>query len=54
MPDEHAVMGVPGRIARETNDDEKKYLEWLARHYVELAQSYVQTPTDPRFKPWGT
>lgn len=53
VPDDHVVMGVPGRVMRETNDDEKKYLAWLAQHYVKLAQRYHQTPDDPALRPYG-
>ncbi|MEM9418553.1 MAG: gamma carbonic anhydrase family protein [Planctomycetota bacterium] len=53
VPDDHVVMGVPGRVIRETNDKEKQYLGWLAKHYVELAKRYLQNPTDPTTKPYG-
>lgn len=53
VPDDHVVMGVPGRVVRETTDEEKKYLAWLWEHYVALAKRYVQTPDDPRLRPYG-
>ena len=54
VPDDHVVMGVPGKVVRETNEEEKKYLAWLAAHYVELAKAYVASPNDPRFRPYGS
>ncbi|MGB1126288.1 MAG: gamma carbonic anhydrase family protein [Phycisphaeraceae bacterium] len=54
VPDDHVVMGVPGKVVRETNDDEKQYLAWLAQHYVQLAKRYVTTPDDPMLRPYGS
>lgn len=54
VPDDHVVMGVPGKVVRETNDDEKQYLAWLAEHYVQLAKRYVMTPDDPTLRPYGS
>ena len=54
VPDDHVVMGVPGRVMRETNDEEKKYLGWLADHYVALAKRYQETPDDPRLREYGS
>ena len=53
VPDDHVVMGVPGKVVRETNDEEKKYLAWLADHYVALAKRYVETPGDPKLRVYG-
>lgn len=53
VPDDHVVMGVPGKVARETNDKEKQYLAWLADHYVELARRYHASPDDPALRPYG-
>jgi len=53
VPDNHVVMGVPGRLTRETNDQEKEYLTWLADHYIKLAQRYHQIPDDPALRPYG-
>ena len=53
VPDDHVVMGVPGKIVRETNDREKQYLAWLAGHYVELAKRYVDSPNDPALRSYG-
>ncbi len=53
VPDGMAVIGVPGRIARQTTDQEKQYLDWLAPHYIELARLHHEQPADPRIRPWG-
>jgi len=52
VPDEHVVMGVPGKVARPLNDKERRYLDWLAPHYVELATLHVDQPEDERVRPW--
>lgn len=54
VPDDHVVMGVPGKIIRETNAEEKAYLAWLAEHYVNLSKRYHETPDDPKLRPYGT
>ncbi len=53
VPDGMVVAGVPGRVVRETTDEEKKYLQWLAPHYVALARLHEQQKDDPRVRPWG-
>ena len=53
VPDDHVVIGVPGKIMRETHDEEKQYLAWLADHYVDLAKRYHATPDEPAFRPYG-
>ncbi|MEX2212878.1 MAG: gamma carbonic anhydrase family protein [Phycisphaeraceae bacterium] len=53
VPDDMMVIGVPGRVARPTNEKEKKYLAWLAPHYVQLARHHHENPTDGRVKPWN-
>jgi carbonic anhydrase/acetyltransferase-like protein (isoleucine patch superfamily) len=52
VPDGMVVMGVPGRIARETTDDEKRYMAWLAPHYIELANLHASRNSHPRIRPW--
>ena len=52
VPDDHVVMGVPGRVMRPTNEKEKQYLSWLAEHYVKLAQRYHEQPDDPALRVW--
>ena len=54
VPDDHVVMGVPAKVVRETNEKEKAYLGWLAKHYVQLAKRYVQTPDDPKLRLYGS
>lgn len=41
VPDGMLVMGVPGRIVRPVNADERAYMQWLTGHYIELARKYV-------------
>jgi carbonic anhydrase/acetyltransferase-like protein (isoleucine patch superfamily) len=53
VPDDHVVMGVPGKVARPTTDQEKAYLAWLADHYVTLAKRYHETPGDPVLRAYG-
>jgi carbonic anhydrase/acetyltransferase-like protein (isoleucine patch superfamily) len=53
VPDGMMVMGVPGRVARPVSEEEKKYLAWLAPHYVKLAKLHHEKPGDPRIRPWG-
>lgn len=53
VPDDHVVMGVPGKVVRETREKEREYLGWLSEHYASLAAGYAATPNDPRFKVWG-
>lgn len=48
VPDGMLVVGVPGKVVRETNDEEKQYLAELPSHYVELARRHVEDPQDPR------
>ncbi|HTN33876.1 MAG TPA: gamma carbonic anhydrase family protein [Marinobacter sp.] len=40
IPDGSMVVGSPGKIKRELNDNQKKMLELSARHYVENAARY--------------
>lgn len=54
VPDDHVVMGVPGKVVRETNEKEKEYLAWLATHYVQLAKRYVESPGDPKLRAYGS
>jgi carbonic anhydrase/acetyltransferase-like protein (isoleucine patch superfamily) len=41
VPDRMAVMGVPGKIVRPVKPEELEYMKWLAAHYAELAEKYV-------------
>lgn len=40
VPDGSMVVGSPGKIKRELNDQQKQMLEYSARHYVENAARY--------------
>ncbi len=52
IPDHSVVMGVPGKVVRETNTKEKEYMAWLAPHYVKLAKMHAEQPDDPRVLPY--
>lgn len=49
VPDGSMVVGSPGKIKRELNDNQKKMLEMSAQHYVENAARYSEglTPCEP-------
>jgi len=47
VPDGMVVMGVPGKIVREVNDADRRYLAKLPQHYVNLAKRHVQRPDHP-------
>lgn len=53
VPDGMMAVGVPAKVLRPTNDDEKAYLAKLPGHYVRLAQLHASSPDDPRVKPWA-
>ena len=38
----HLSLGNPAKIVRELTEDEKKYLEFSAMHYKNIADSYIQ------------
>jgi carbonic anhydrase/acetyltransferase-like protein (isoleucine patch superfamily) len=42
VPDGHVVMGIPGRVVRPVNEEDLRYLQWVAAHYVELARKYAK------------
>ncbi|MGH7176982.1 MAG: gamma carbonic anhydrase family protein, partial [Tepidisphaeraceae bacterium] len=42
VADRSVVMGVPGKIVRQVSEKDWEYMQWLARHYVELAQRYAR------------
>ncbi|WP_428389781.1 gamma carbonic anhydrase family protein [Mucisphaera sp.] len=52
VPDGMVVMGLPGKVLRETTENEKKYMKWLAAHYVELARLHVEEPGHARIRAW--
>jgi carbonic anhydrase/acetyltransferase-like protein (isoleucine patch superfamily) len=41
VPDRMVVMGVPGKIVRAVKPEELEYMQWLTKHYGELALEYV-------------
>lgn len=41
VPDEHVVMGLPGKVIRPVRPAEFEYMKWLSAHYVQLAQRYM-------------
>lgn len=42
IPDGSMVVGAPGKVKRELNDNQKKMLELSAAHYVQNAQRYLK------------
>lgn len=52
VPDDHVVLGVPGRVTRKTTDQEREYLAWLGPHYVQLARQYVENPQAANLRTW--
>jgi carbonic anhydrase/acetyltransferase-like protein (isoleucine patch superfamily) len=42
VPDGAVVMGVPGRIRRQTTPEEIAHIQWIPPHYVRLAQRWVR------------
>jgi len=43
VPDGMMVVGSPGKVRRELNENQKKMLELSAAHYVKNAQRYLET-----------
>ena len=41
VPDGMVVVGVPGKVIRPVNGEDRKYMEWLTGYYVQLAQKHV-------------
>lgn len=52
VPDGMVVMGVPGKIVRETNEKEKAYLAWLWEHYMKLAKRHRDQQEHPTVREW--
>ncbi|WP_296934858.1 gamma carbonic anhydrase family protein [uncultured Marinobacter sp.] len=50
VPDGSMVVGSPGKIKRELNDNQKKMLEMSAQHYVQNAGRYAEElkPCEPK------
>lgn len=53
VPDDHVVMGVPGRIVRETTDKEKEYIHILPPRYIEMSRIHATQPDDYRVVEWN-
>ncbi len=53
VPDGMLVMGVPGKVIRPVNDEEKKYLQVIPARYRELSVVHATKHTDPRVKPYA-
>jgi carbonic anhydrase/acetyltransferase-like protein (isoleucine patch superfamily) len=53
VPDGMCVMGVPGRVVRETTAREKAYLAMVPDRYLRLAKLHHEHPEDPRVRAWG-
>lgn len=51
VPDGHVVMGVPGKVVRETNERERRYLADIPPRYVEVARMHA-AGADPKVIPW--
>ncbi|MCK4872063.1 MAG: gamma carbonic anhydrase family protein [Phycisphaerales bacterium] len=53
IPDDSMVMGIPGRVVRETTDKEREYLSHVWRHYVEHGAAAAHNPDGAWFRPWN-
>jgi carbonic anhydrase/acetyltransferase-like protein (isoleucine patch superfamily) len=53
VPDGMVVMGLPGRVVRETNAREKQYLADVPPRYLALAKLHHEHPDDPRVRPFA-
>ena len=53
VPDGVVVMGVPGRIVRQTNEKDKEYVRGAPDHYVKMAKLHHDHRDDPRVRGWG-
>ena len=52
IPDGSVVMGMPGKIVRETNERDRAMIEGIAEHYVARGQLYRrELALDPRSTP---
>lgn len=47
VPDNSVVVGVPGKIVRQTSDEDRAYMAKLPHHYVALARRHVGDPGAP-------
>ena len=42
IPDRSLVVGSPGRVVRQLQDDEVRMIRWISQHYVENAVRYLR------------
>lgn len=48
VPPRSLVMGVPGKVRRDVNEEERAHLRWLAASYAEYKETYLREPAAPR------
>jgi carbonic anhydrase/acetyltransferase-like protein (isoleucine patch superfamily) len=53
VPDGMVVMGLPGRVVRETSDKEKAYIAAVPDRYLALAKLHHERPDDVRVRPFA-
>lgn len=53
VPDGMVVMGVPGKVVRPVNDDDRAYLRKLPGHYARLAARHAGEPGSPEIFAMG-
>lgn len=40
IPDGKVVMGIPGKIVRDTTEDERRYIEYVVQNYIKLGRRH--------------
>ncbi|MEO8101188.1 MAG: gamma carbonic anhydrase family protein [Betaproteobacteria bacterium] len=45
IPDRSLVVGSPGRVVRQLDDEEVRMIRWISRHYLENAERYLRELT---------
>jgi carbonic anhydrase/acetyltransferase-like protein (isoleucine patch superfamily) len=53
VPDGMMVMGVPGKVMRPVNEQEKKYLQVIPARYREMSVLHATSHDDPRVRPYN-
>jgi len=43
IPEGHLAMGIPAKVVRAVNDEEKQRIHRTAEHYIKLKDSYLKT-----------
>ena len=41
IPNGKVVMGIPGKIVRDTTEDERRYIEYVVQNYVKLGRRHA-------------